>query len=158
MPRGLGRDASRTEDPAAAQVRFRRGFDVGGGTWMAFCLVDWAVVHYLHAGSFLYFFSVRVALLALIAPVIWRLHQPEVLSRRALTTIDVGTFSAAAVGMALLCLEFRGIASPYIPGFCLNLLARTVTARDEQWRRALFIHGAPVGLFFAVLLGSAFFA
>jgi serine/threonine-protein kinase len=158
VQRGLGRDSSRDEEPAAAHVRFRRAFDIGSATWTSFCLIDWSVVRYLHAGRFLYFLSVRIAVLLLIAPVIWRLHRPRPLSKRILTFIDVGTFTAAAVGLALMCVEFRGIASPYIPGLCLHLLARTVTARDEPWRRALLIHGLPVVSFFVVLLGSALFA
>ena len=30
-----------------------------------------------------------------------------------------------AIGIALMCIEFRGFASPYVPGVCLVLLGRT---------------------------------
>ena len=64
------------------------------------------------------------------------------------------TYSAAAVGIALMCVEFRGLASPYVPGCCLVLLGRTVTAQDP-WKRGIAMSGVPVALFFTVLLGSA---
>jgi serine/threonine-protein kinase len=78
-------------------------------------------------------------------------------SEKALAVYDVLAYGAAAVGIAAMSIEFRGLASPYVPGLCLVLLCRTVTAQD-RWRRELVTTGILVGSFFAVLIGSAIFS
>ncbi len=139
------------------QIRIRRALVVAYGMWASFVFVDWAVVHYLHAGRLLYLLAIRLAVLAVVAPVLTRMHRLPALSERALTICDVVAYSAAAIGIALMCVEFRGLASPYVPGVCLVLLSRTVTAQDP-WKRGLGLTGIPVALFFSVLFGSAIFS
>jgi serine/threonine-protein kinase len=57
------------------------------------------------------------------------------------------------MALALMCIEFRGLESPYLPGMCLVLLCRSVTAQDP-WRRGWWMSGAPVLSFYGVLLAS----
>ena len=139
------------------QIRFRRALVVAYGMWASFVSIDWAVVHYLHAGRFSYFLAIRIAILAVVAPVLIRMHKTPPLTERGLALSDVIAYSVSAIGIALMCVEFRGITSPYMPGVCLVLLSRSVTAQDP-WRRGLALTGIPVGLFFGVLLGSAIFS
>jgi serine/threonine-protein kinase len=56
-----------------------------------------------------------------------------------------------------MAVEFRGLASPYVPGFCLVLLCRAVTAQS-YWKRGLATTGMVVAPFFCILLGAALFS
>ena len=125
--------------------------------WSAFAVVDWMVVHTLSAGSFTHFLTLRFLVVAVLLPILWRLHRSPPPSKRLLTLLDSASYTAAATGIALMCVEFRGLASPYANGLCLVLLARTVTAQDP-WRRGLVLHGIQVAAFYTVLLGSTFFS
>ncbi len=58
------------------------------------------------------------------------------------------TNAAAAVSIAIMCVEFRGLASPYVPGMCLVMLARTVTSQDP-WKRGMLMTGVPLAAFMA---------
>jgi serine/threonine-protein kinase len=151
----FGRDTQRSEDRAAAQIGFRRALTVGSGMWASFFLIDLAVVHNLQAGTVAHFLSVRLAVLAVFAVALVRMHRSPPPSNRTHTAADLLTNTAAAIGVAVMCVEFRGLASPYVPGMCLVLLARTVTSQDP-WRRGLVMTGIPTSSFFLVLLGAAF--
>jgi eukaryotic-like serine/threonine-protein kinase len=153
----LQRDTPRGEDRVAMQIRSRRALVVAYGMWASFVSIDWAVVHYLQAGRWWYFLAIRLAILAVVAPVLLRMHKTPPLTERGLALCDVTAYSVSAIGIALMCIEFRGITSPYMPGVCLVLLSRSVTAQDP-WKRGLALTGIPVGLFFFVLLGSAIFS
>ena len=139
-----GRDAG--EDRVAGQIGFRRALQVGGAMWASFCIIDLAVVRYLDAGSLFYFLGLRLAVLAVIVGSIVRLYRSPAPSLRLVTAMDLFTYTAAATGVALMCVEFRGLASPYLPGMCLVLLSRTVTKQDP-WRRGLAMTGIPVSSF-----------
>jgi hypothetical protein len=147
----------RCEDSIATQIGLRRSIAVGTGIWFAFAGVDCAVVRWVHAGNLRYFIAVRAAVLAVLLLVLLRMSGGRVSSRRERMTLDLVTYVSAAVGIALLCLEFRGLASPYVPGVCLALLSRSITAQDP-WRRGLFMTGIPVASFFALLLGATLFS
>ncbi len=153
----LGRDRPRGEDRVAMQIRFRRALGVAYGMWAVFAFIDVAVVRYLHAGRIEHFLALRLAILAVVAPVLARMHRSPPPSERLLAIADVVAYTVASVGVALMCVEFQGLVSPYMPGVCLVLLSRTVTAQDP-WKRGLVMTGIPVASFFAVLLGSAAFS
>jgi eukaryotic-like serine/threonine-protein kinase len=153
----IGRDAPRGEDLVGMQIGFRRSIAVAIGMWSAFGLVDVAVVRYVHAGVLAHFIAARVAVLVVLLLVLLRMHRRPVPSEWTLTVADLLTYNAGAVGIAVMCIEFRGLASPYVPGVCLALLSRSVTAQDP-WKRGLAMTGIPVASFFAVLLGSAAFS
>jgi serine/threonine-protein kinase len=122
---------------------------------VAFSFVDLAAIHYLHAGRVAIFVAVRLSVLAA-AGVAFLLLRSDANgpSEGRLLAVDILVYASVAIGMALLCIEFRGLASPYMPGFCLCLLTRAVTAA-VPWRRGVGLTAIPLGAFFSVLLGSA---
>jgi serine/threonine protein kinase len=156
-PSVLGRDSHRCEDRAARLIGFRRALSVGCGMWISFFAADVLAVRNLQGGVLLHFALVRVAVLAVIVPVLMRTYRDPPPSERALARYDMLVYCAAGIGIAVMAVEFRGLASPYVPGFCLVLLCRTVTAQDH-WKRGLATTAIVVAPFFGVLLGSAAFA
>ena len=150
----ITRVSERRDDSLATQIGFRRSIAVATAMWCAFGVVDLAVVRWVHAGSLAYFLTVRGAVLAVLLLVLLRTSRGRVVSQEVLTIADLCTYVSGAVGIALMCAEFRGLASPYVPGVCLVLLSRSVTAQDP-WRRGLVLTGIPVLSFFLVLFGSA---
>ena len=153
---GLG-GRGRGEDPVAIQIALRRALTIGCAMWTSFFVIDLAVVHYMNAGPLAYFGGLRVAVLGVMLTVLLRLFRKQAPSELSLRVCDVLAYTAPAVGMALMCIEFRGLTSPYVPGVCLVLLGRTVTSQDP-WRRGLTMTGIPVASFFGVLFGSALFS
>lgn len=140
------------------QIGLRRALTIGCAMWATFFVVDIAVVRYMHAGALSYFAALRVAVLVLMLGVLWRLHRKGVIpSERTLRAYDILAYTSAAIGIALMCIEFRGFVSPYVPGVCLVLLGRSVTSQDP-WRRGLAMTGIPVASFFVVLFGAAAFS
>jgi hypothetical protein len=153
----FGRSTERGGDDTLARViGFRRALTVGCGMWASFFLIDLAVVRNLHAGLLLHFVELRLAGLLALVLVVLRMHRTPAPSERGLRVADSIAYTSAAIGIALMCVEFRGLASPYVPGVCLVLISRTVTAHDP-WRRGIVMTGVPVASFFIVLLGSALF-
>jgi serine/threonine-protein kinase len=150
-------EAPRQEDTLATFLGLRRALTIGCAMWGFFFIIDLAVVRYMEAGSIAYFALVRAGVLALTAIILARMYRSAVPSRRELGIEDVLAYTAPAIGIALLCVPFRGLASPYIPGCCLVLLGRSVTSQDP-WRRGAVMSGIPIIGFFAVLLGSALFS
>jgi serine/threonine-protein kinase len=152
-------DASRPEERVSRQIAFRRALTVSYVLWFGFMGVDLAAIHYLQAGRLAYFAAVRCAVLAVsaIAFLLLRVDPKVGPSEGRLFAVDILVYTPAAIGIALLCVEFRGLASPYVPGFCLVLLSRTVTGA-MPWRRGVVLTAIPFGAFFAVLLGAAFFS
>jgi serine/threonine-protein kinase len=145
------------DDTISVHLALRRALTVGCVMWALFFLLDLAVVRYMNAGSIVYFAAVRGGVLALLALIVAWLRRARLPSARQLSLGDLAAYSGAAVGIALLCVPFRGLASPYIPGCCVVLLGRSITAQDP-WRRGAAMSGIPVVLFFLVLFGSAFFS
>jgi len=141
---------------SAAQLRFRRAFTAGYAIWSAFAGIDWMVVRFLDAPSFGRLIAYRLAVIVAVLPVLVRLYRNPPLRPRVLTWLDLHGYTTAGVAIALMCVDFRGLASPYASGLCLVLLARTVTAQDP-WRRGLVMSGIPIACFFLVLFGAAFF-
>ncbi len=145
------------DERVATQIGLRRALAVACVVWLGFIGLDFVVVRYLDAGSFVHFIEWRAAVLAVTLFVLVRLSRRPPPSELVLRAADVLVYGSGAVAIALMCVEFRGLASPYIPGFCLALLSRTVTAPDP-WKRGVTMTGIPVLCFFAVLFGAAFFS
>jgi len=154
---GFGRVGSRGDDPVAMQIGFRRALTIGCAMWTSFFVIDIAVARYMRSGVLGYFAALRIAVLVVMLSVLARLYRKGVRSELALRVGDVLAYTAASVGIALMCVKFRGFASPYVPGVCLVLLGRTVTSQDP-WTRGLAMTGIPVASFFVVLFGSALFS
>ena len=155
-PAGASSRIPGDEALATKQLRFRRALNVGVGMWMAFVGMDWLVVRYLGAPSFAHMFACRAIVLAVVLPILIRLHRRPPPSPFVLALLDVIAHGAAAAGIGVMCAEFRGLASPYVPGICLVLLAHGVTAQ-EPWRRGALLSLAPIVGCYAGLFGSAFF-
>jgi serine/threonine-protein kinase len=145
------------EENAAALLRFRRAFTVGYAMWASFAVLDWLMVKHLGAPSFLHLLELRLGALCVVLPLLVRVHRQPAPTQELLTWLDVGGYSVSSFALALMCVEFQGLESPYLPGMCLVLLCRSVTAQDP-WRRGWWMSGSPVFAFYAVLLGSAFFS
>ena len=137
-----------------AQLRFRRVLGVACGMWLSFTAIDWISVEHLGGPPFTYFLALRVAVLGVVAPVLYRLYRRPAPSAQLVAILDVVAYTTPSIGIALMCAAFHGLASPYAPGLCLVLLARTVAAQ-EPWRRGLVMAGIPVLSFYVVLLSSA---
>ncbi len=152
-----GRGSAAQEGPVAAQIRFRRALWAGCAMWCMFTFVDWGVVRTLDAGRLPYFVALRSVLVAVMIPILWRLSRGSPPSRRELTFLDLAVYASGAALIALMCVEFRGLSSPYANGVCLAILARTITAQDP-WRRGLLLNGVPIAAFYVLLLGSALFS
>jgi serine/threonine-protein kinase len=148
---------TQTEVRVATQIALRRALAVGCAVWVAFVGLDFAVVRYLHAGSLVHFLVWRGAVLVVTTLVLVRLNRRPTPSEWVLRAADLLVYTSCAVAIARMCVEFRGLASPYVPGFCLVLFSRTVTAPDP-WRRGAVMTAVPGLSFFVVLLGSAFFS
>jgi eukaryotic-like serine/threonine-protein kinase len=153
--REIGRGAPRTEESASIQIGFRRALTVGCWIWMAFTGIDVAAARYLAAGSISHFLALRLGVLVVVVLVLLRMRRP--VSQHELVASDLLVYSSAAVALALMCVEFRGLESPYIPGFCLVMFSRIVASQDP-WKRGIVMNGIPVSLFFVVLLGSVLFS
>ncbi len=118
--------------------------------------VDWISGRYLDGPGFSYFFALRLLVIMAVCPVLVRLYRAPPPNERLLTVFDLIVYTAPSVSISLMCARFHGLASPYAPGLCLVVLARTVTAQ-ERWQRGLVMSGIPVASFYLVLFGSAFF-
>jgi len=154
----LDRDAPLArKEAAAAQIRFRRALTAGYSMWLAFLVIDWEVVRHLQAGRFVDFVAFRAFVIVAALPILRRLYRSPPPSQRVLTALDLFIYLSSAIAIGLMCVEFRGLASPYASGLCLVLLARTVTAQDP-WRRGLWLSGVPVAGYYAILFGSALFS
>ncbi len=146
-----------TKEALSAQIRFRRALTAGYSMWLGFLIIDWQVVRHLDAGSFVDFVLLRSFVIVAALPVLRRLYRSPPPSPRVLTALDVFIYTCSAISIGLMCVEFRGIASPYASGLCLILLARTVTAQDP-WKRGVWLNGVPVLAYHAVLLGAGLFS
>jgi serine/threonine-protein kinase len=152
----MGRDTRRGEDWIAMQMGMRRAQTVGCGIWTSFFVVDLAAARTLQAGAVLHFLALRLLVMGIMGVGLFSLHRNKTPTEWSLTLNDVAACSASAMAIALMCVEFRGITSPYLPGICLVLLSRSVTLQ-YQWKRGLVMTGIPVVLSLAVLVGSAAF-
>ena len=139
------------------QIGFRRALTVGGATWASLLHRSTSPSSdTCDAGSLVHFLGAPARRACRSSSACsMRLHRRPPPSRRtAHGDATSSSYTSAAIGIALMCVEFRGLASPYLPGVCLVLLSRTVTAQDP-WRRGLAMTGIPVIAFFVVLIGAA---
>jgi eukaryotic-like serine/threonine-protein kinase len=153
----FGRESHRLEDRAGRLIGFRRALSVGCGMWASFFAADVLAVRNLQGGTLIHFAIVRLAVMAVIVPVLLRTYRDPPPTERALGRYDTLVYCAAGVGIAIMSVEFRGLASPYVPGFSLVLLCRAVTAQDH-WRRGVATSAIVAAPFFLVLIGSAPFS
>ncbi len=144
------------EELRASAARLASAQTFGIILWWAFFGLDVFVVRTLGYGSIPFFLVVR--LLATLVPVIGiaLLRREPTISLRAITVIDLCEYSLYCAAIAVMCLRFRGIASPYGPGICLVLAHRTLTT-NEAWTRGVLMNGVPAAMYPVVTLAAAMF-
>jgi serine/threonine-protein kinase len=138
-------------------LRLRTVFVVGLFLWPAFGLLDLTVVTWIEPGELFRYFVIRACGWALLGLAVFRLYRKPHPSRAALTAIEVFVFSLLIAALTLMCLEYRGITSPYVGGVLVTLAARTAFLA-APWRRGLLVVGVPAAMFPLVLLAAALFS
>ncbi|HUH01463.1 MAG TPA: serine/threonine-protein kinase [Kofleriaceae bacterium] len=145
------------QELVADGTRLRTLFTVGLFLWPAFGLLDLAVVTWIEPGELSWYYATRAAGWAVIALAVYRLRRKPHPSRAGLTAIEVGVFCLLIATLTLMCVEYRGITSPYVGGVLVTLAARTAFLA-APWRRGLLVVGLPSAMFPLVLLGAALFS
>jgi serine/threonine-protein kinase len=138
---------------SAGLIRFRRAFTAAYLAWGAYLWLDAAVTRHANAGPFSWFLGLRIVVLVVGTPLLVRLYRPPPPSRLMLTVIDLIGYMTPSACVALMCIAFRGLESPYAPGLSIILMARAVTAQD-RWPRGLVMTGMPIAAFYIVLFGA----
>ncbi|MGC4065241.1 MAG: serine/threonine-protein kinase [Polyangiaceae bacterium] len=126
---------------------------IGAVAWTLFLLQDLVVVTVVGQGRLGVFLVARAFGLLVILLILRRLRSDVPLSRPQITAMDWGVFSMVDVMMAIMCLEYGGIASRYITGVMVALIARS-SVLAAPWRRGLLLLGVPL-LAFPATFGVA---
>jgi len=148
--------AVQREEHVADVLRLRRTLLIGIAVWFGFALVDLLVDRRLHVGRPWYFVGLRLVEVAVYVPAFVVLRRGAAVSRRMLNAIDLACFTVASTLVSVMCLSIGGLSSPYGPGVCLVLVARTVMS-NEPWRRGVFMNAAPALAYPLVLFGALAF-
>jgi serine/threonine-protein kinase len=142
------------EQQATDAARMRSMLGVGALVWCAFFVVDYFVATRLGVATVRFFATVRLVVLAEILVQISLFRKG--ISLRARAAVSFVGHCVASGAIALMCVPFLGIASPYAPGICLVLVHRTLSS-SERWKQGLLGYGIPAALYPLVMLGSALF-
>jgi serine/threonine-protein kinase len=143
------------DEQAAETARMRSATRVGIVTWIAFFAVDLVVVRSLHRGSVPFFASTRLILCSVLAFVLWCLRHP-IVSLRARTALDLTMHTGCAGAIALMCVPFWGIESPYGAGICPVLVHRMIFG-GESWRRGVLMNGIPTAVYPAIMVAAGLY-
>jgi serine/threonine-protein kinase len=116
---------------------------IGAVAWSLFLLQDLVVVAIVGQGRLGVFLAARAVGLVVILLILRRLRNDGPLSRAQITAMDWGVFTMVDVMMAIMCLEYGGIASRYVSGVMVALIARS-SVLAAPWRRGLLLLGVPL--------------
>ena len=144
------------EELTSDTLRLRWLSIVGAIAWAVFALQDWMVVHFVGSSSLDWFWTIRAGGLLPIGYVVYRLHRRKPLTRAGITYLDIGIFTLVQTGIALMCVRYEGIASRYVTGIMVALIARS-SVLAAPWKRGLTVMGIPLLTFPLVMVGAAFF-
>ena len=133
----------------------RNASRVGTLVWSAFFAVDLLVVHNLHVATIPFFAIVRLAVCGEMAVVLWCLRH-RVVSFRARTVLDLTMHTVCSAAIAVMCLPFWGIESPYAAGICLVLVHRMIFGGDS-WGRGAVMYAIPAATYPATMFAGAAF-
>src|SRR5688572_22296146 len=148
--------ALRRAEHSASVARLRRSLSIGIWIWLSTVPFDLFITEYVHEGDVTTFLSARALVGLLVLAVLWRLRRLPEPSSRVLWWCDVASFTSASIGLSLMSLSYRGIASPYASGIIAILVARGATTL-APWRRGAWLFGIPALAYPAtVLLASRF--
>ena len=147
------RGASRSD--LSDNARMARALGVGIFVWCAYFLLDLLVEARLHVASIQFFVTLRLVVLSIGLLTLAQLRQPT-LRARGRIALDLLVSGAASGAIAIMCVPFWGIESPYASGICVTLVLRVLYA-DESWRRGLVMYGIPAGTYPVVMAVAAAF-
>jgi hypothetical protein len=124
--------------------------------WAVTGILDWSVVRFVQPGPLSYFLALRGVAWLIIGVALLRLFMRPPPSPRLFRALDLIVFCTASVAASLMCLKYRGIASPYAHAISCILVVRGVSL-PNHYRRGLFAALLPAALFPATLLFMALF-
>ena len=124
--------------------------------WGLTAVLDWSVVRFVEPGKLSYFLALRAGSCLIMGAALIRLFHRPPPSPRQFRAIDMTVFSTAALAATLMCLHYRGIASPYAHAISCILVVRGVSL-PNHYRRGLWAALLPALLFPTTLLASALF-
>ncbi len=134
-------------------MRLRPGMTYAVGLWITFALADWVADRFIHPGSLSWLWGVRGATLPILMAGLIRLYWKPEPSPRATTVLVFIMFSAAAVGLSLMCIGFEGLRSLYFGGLLVAIACRGALVA-EPWRAGLPAYILMVASYPAALFGS----
>ncbi|HEX7666124.1 MAG TPA: serine/threonine-protein kinase [Polyangiaceae bacterium] len=116
--------------------RFKAGLLVALPTWLVFSVLDWIAVRWGGAPSLAWMWTMRFGFLPIAAWTLWCAFKNPPISAPMLRVVDVVCYGSAAVAIALMAVPYGAIASPYLPGIMMVIIARGAFSA-QSWKRAL---------------------
>lgn len=161
-----GAEPSRSDEPASAVEqqelasdihRFHSMLILGLPLWWVFLALDWLIVTYIEPGRLWYYALLRLIGFVPLLLATLRLRREPLPSRRVFDVLSLLCLSETIAIVALMTLEYRGIASPYAAGVIVIVVIRGIVLA-APWRHALVHMLVPALVYPAVLLGAALFS
>jgi serine/threonine-protein kinase len=135
----------------AEVARMSRVWVFGALVWGSSGVLDWLTASVVKEGRLWYFLMLRGLELGVIFAGVVRLSVKPTPGPRELVAIDVTGNTLACVMVALMCLDYRGLASPYAHGVSCILVARGITLAT-RWQHGVFRLGLPAVSFALTLI------
>jgi tRNA A-37 threonylcarbamoyl transferase component Bud32 len=134
--------ALRRGEHSASVQRLRRALGIGLLVWLGTVPFDVWITRFTGEGQLAIFLTLRAVVSLVVLVAIWRLRRSPEPSVRVLWWCDLGCFTSAAIMISLMCLSFRGIASPYATAIIAILVARGATTL-APWYHGAWLFGFP---------------
>jgi len=137
--------------------RFRAGALVAVPTWCVFGILDWVIATWsTGAPSLIWFWSIRWGMLPVAGFTLWGALKPVPPGPRFLRVLDLMLYCTGAYCVAVMSIRYHGIASGYLSGIMMVIVARGAFSA-QRWKRALFPNLATASSFPAVMGIAAVF-
>jgi eukaryotic-like serine/threonine-protein kinase len=141
----------RRSEHTASVRRFEKAVSIGLGLWFGTIVADIWVIQRIPSASAPSILAIRLAGTLAILLVFWRLRRPPEPSPRLLSLLDLGTFTFICTLGGLLVWSSGGIASPFLTGLLVIIVARGATTL-APWQQGVWMFGVPALTFPTVLL------
>jgi tRNA A-37 threonylcarbamoyl transferase component Bud32 len=141
----------RRSEHTASVRRFEKVVSIGLALWGGTIVADWWVIERISSARAGHILAIRLAGTLAILLVFWRLRRPPEPSPRLLALMDVGMFTFICTLGGLLVWSSGGIASPFLTGLLVIIVARGATTL-APWRQGVWMFGIPALTFPSVLL------
>jgi serine/threonine-protein kinase len=142
---------------AGNTLRLRRATIVASGLWPLFFSTDWLMARYVHHASFATYAAIRTVAWALIAIGALTIHRIARPSRRLIIAIDALVYGSASIAIALMCVLYGSLSSPYAAGIVVVLICRGAFVA-LPWRDALLPVGLSTLSYPAILLAASLYS